>query len=68
MARKTFEELVQLKQDNKIGWLEFIRQGDHADDYAQWCEEHGVEPSDENAELFVEMTEERLYEDFDDLL
>ena len=68
MAKKTFEELVQLKQDKKIGWLDFVRLGDNAEEFARWCEDHGTEPSEESAELFVDMTEERLYEKDDDLL
>ena len=44
MAKKTFEELVQLKQDKKIGWLDFVRLGDNAEEYARWCEDHGTEP------------------------
>lgn len=67
MAKKTFEELVQLKQEKKIGWLDFVRLGDSADDYAQWCEEHGTEPSEESAELFVDMTEERLFKEDEEL-
>ena len=41
MAKKTYEELVQLKQDGKIGWLEFLQLGDDAEDFRNWCEEHG---------------------------
>ena len=61
MAKKTFDELVQLKQEDKIGWLEFVQLGDDAEDFSKWCEEHNVTPNEEYAELFVEMTEERLY-------
>jgi len=68
MAKKTFENLVELKQNGKIGWLEFVRQGVDADSYAQWCDEHGVEPSEDSAELFVEMTEERLFDNTVELI
>ncbi len=68
MAKKTFDELVQLKQDGKIGWLEFVQQGENADDFAKWCDEHCVDPSEDAAELFVDMTEERLYENNEDLI
>ena len=57
MAKKFYEELVQLKQEGKIGWLEFVQQGDDAEDFKNWCEEHGEQQSEENAELFVEMKE-----------
>ena len=51
MARKSYEELVQLKQEGRIGWLEFVRQGDSAEDFAQY------------ADLYVEQTEERLWQE-----
>lgn len=57
MAKKSYEELVQLKQEGKNGWLEFVQQGDDAEDFKNWCEEHGEQQSEENAELFVEMKE-----------
>ena len=63
MARKSYEELVQLKQEEKIGWLEFVQLGDSAKDFAVWCEEHNVEQTEEYAALFVEQTEERLWEE-----
>ena len=46
MKNNTIEELIQLKQDGKIGW-----------------DDHGVEPDDNNAELFLEETESRIYDD-----
>ena len=63
MARKSYEELVQLKQDGEIGWLEFVQLGESAKDFAQWCREHNVEQTEEYAELYVEQTEERLWEE-----
>lgn len=36
---------------------------EHGREYLQWCDDHGVEPDDANAELFLEQTENRLYED-----
>lgn len=63
MARKSYEELVQLKQEGKIGWLEFVQQGDSAEDFAQWCQDHDVEQTEEYAELFVEQTEERFWKE-----
>ena len=51
MKNNTIEELIQLKQDGKIGW------------YLQWCDDHGVEPDDNNAELYLEETESRIYDD-----
>ena len=56
MKNNTIEELIQLKQDGKIGW-------DHGTAYLQWCDDHGVEPDDNNAELYLEETESRIYDD-----
>lgn len=62
MAKRTFEELVRLKQEGSIGWLEFVQEGDSADEYERWCKDHGMEQTEDNAELFVDMTEERFWE------
>lgn len=59
---KSYDELVQMKQDGKIGWLDFVLKGDDADEYKQWCQDHGEEPTEENAELFVEMTDAKTIE------
>ena len=59
---KSYDELVQMKQDGKIGWLDFVMKGDDADEYKQWCKDHGEEPTEENAELFVEMTDAKTIE------
>ena len=63
MAKKSYEELVQLKQKGEIGWLEFVQLGESSEDFAQWCQEHNVEQTEEYAELYVEQTEERLWEE-----
>jgi hypothetical protein len=57
-----FDELVQMKQDGKIGWLDFVLKGDDAEEYKQWCQDHGEEPTEDNAELFVEMTDAKAME------
>ena len=67
MAKRTYEELVQLRQDGKIGWKQFVLEGDDAEGYRQWCEDHGMEPTDDNAELYVEMTDERMFENQEEL-
>ena len=67
MAKRTYEELVQLRQDGKIGWKQFVQEGDDAEGYKQWCEDHGMEPTDDNAELYVEMTDERMFENQEEL-
>ena len=57
-----YNELVQMKQDGKIGWLDFLLKGDNAVDYRQWCQDHGEEPTEANAELYVEMTDAKAME------
>ena len=54
----SYDELVQMKQDGKIGWLEFVQKGDNAEEYEQWCQDHGEKPTEANAELFVEMADQ----------
>ena len=58
----SYDELVQMKQDGKIGWLDFLLKGDDAEEYKQWCQDHDEKPTEENAELFVEMTDAKALE------
>ena len=51
------EELVELLQEGKIGYLRFVMDGDSADEYLEWCRSHGTAPSDESAEFYVEQTD-----------
>lgn len=37
-AKKTHEELVELLQAGKIGFLRFVMDGDSAEDYLEWCQ------------------------------
>lgn len=39
-AKKTHEELVELLQTGKIGFLRFVMDGDSAEDYLEWCQTH----------------------------
>lgn len=57
MERKSFEELVQLKQEGKIGWVEFLQRSEYADDYNQWLTDRGATADEDNAELFYDMTD-----------
>ena len=52
MQNNTIEELIQLKQDGKIGWCELALRSDHGKAYLQWCDDHGIEP-DAFAEAIV---------------
>lgn len=56
-TKKTHEELVELLQEGKIGFLRFVMDSDDADDFLDWCREHGTDPSDDSAEFYVEQTD-----------
>ena len=58
-AKMNHEELVELLQEGKIGFLRFVMDSENADDYLEWCRSHGTDPSDESAEFYVEQTENR---------
>lgn len=68
MKNMTFEELVQLKQDGKIGWCDFALYSEHCNEYLQWCVDHSLQPDDDSAELFMEQTEEKLFDDLEPVL
>ena len=57
MATRTYEELVELLQDGKIGHLHFVLQGENAQEFLDWCRSHGTDPTDESAEFYIEQTE-----------
>lgn len=57
MKKRSFEELVQLKQSGKIGWVEFLQQGEYAEAYTQWLADRNEEADEENAELFLDQTD-----------
>lgn len=62
MATKTYEELVELLQDGKIGHLHFVLQGENAQEFLDWCRSHGTDPTDESAEFYIEQTEINVME------
>lgn len=51
MELKSFEELERLKQEGRIGWVEFLLQSEYGISYKQWLEDRGAEPDEDNAEL-----------------
>ena len=55
-----YEELVELLQEGKIGYLRFVLEGENAQDFLDWCRTHGPDPSDESAEFYVEQTDINL--------
>ena len=55
----TYEELIQLKEQGKIGWRDFIRQQPEMEnDYYAWCVENDLDMNAETAEAFMTLTEE----------
>lgn len=70
MAKLEYDELVQLLQDGTIGFLRFMLESDNAESYLEWCELHGIEPSEESAEFYyyeteIDMMERQLIDDED---
>lgn len=55
--KRTYEELVELLQEGRITYLQFIMEGENAEDFKLWCENHGTEPTDESAEFYIEQTD-----------
>ena len=55
-----YEELVELLQEGKIGYLRFVLEGENAQDFLDWCRTHGTDPSGESAEFYVEQTDINL--------
>lgn len=56
-AKMNHEELVELLQEGKIGFLRFVMDSENAVDYLEWCRAHSTDPSDESAEFYVEQTD-----------
>ncbi|MBM6663241.1 hypothetical protein H6B30_16135, partial [Marseilla massiliensis] len=44
-ATMNHEELVELLQEGKIGYLRFVLEGENGQDYLEWCRAHGTDPS-----------------------
>lgn len=57
---KSYEELVELLQDGKIGYLRFVLDSEFANDFLEWCHTHGTDPTDVSAEFFIEQSEDLL--------
>lgn len=57
---KTYEELVELLQEGRIGYLQFVLESGNAQDYREWCRLHGTEECDESAEFYIEQTEAEM--------
>ena len=53
-AKMNHEELVELLQEGKIGFLRFVMDSENADEYLEWCRSHGTDTS---AEFYVDQTD-----------
>ena len=42
-AKMNHEELVELLQEGKIGFLRFVMDSENADDYLEWCRSHSTD-------------------------
>lgn len=55
MAKMSHEELVSLFQDKRIDILQFVMNGDQADEFLGFCRNRFIEPTPESAQLFVSL-------------
>lgn len=58
MAKLSHDERVQLLNEKKIAILQFVMNGEEAQEFLDWCSGRGIEPSQEAAQFFVDMTDE----------
>lgn len=66
MTNYNYDELVQMAQDGQITWCEFVQMSDSGVEFSAWCSARGLVESNRSAQAFVDMQEERLYDDSDD--
>lgn len=57
MAKLSHDERVALLQQGRIDMLQFVMNGEEADEFLAFCRSHEIQPSPESAEFFVDMTE-----------
>ena len=62
MEIKSFEELEQLKQEGRIGWVEFLLQSENGESYKLWLNDRGAEADEDNAEFFLEQTDASFFD------
>lgn len=65
MESKSFEELELLKQEGRIGWVEYLQQSEYGEGYQQWLNDRDALPDEDNAELFLEQTDAKFLESQD---
>ena len=51
------EELVELLQEGRIGYLRFVLEGENEQDYLEWWRARGPGPAGESPPGFVEKTD-----------
>lgn len=54
----SYEESVERKLKGEISSLELIECSPFYEDFMEWCSARGVEPNEDYANLFIEMSEE----------
>lgn len=57
MAKLSHDERVALLQQGRIDMLQFVMNGEEADEFLAFCRSHEIQPLPESAEFFVDMTE-----------
>lgn len=50
----TMDELLDLLNNKKIGYLQFVANGPYKTHFINWCKDHDVDPTDDSAELFYD--------------
>lgn len=55
MAKLPYDERVRLLEENRIDILQFVMNGDEADDFLAFCRERGIEPTAESAGLWIDI-------------
>lgn len=48
---------IQLLQEGKINYLQYVMNGENAEEFIEWCKDRHIEPSIDSAELYYEMCE-----------
>lgn len=62
MTKISHNELVELLQDGRIDFLQYVANGEHGIEYINWCKEHNIDPSNDTAELFCQQVEIDMFE------
>ena len=68
METKSFEELELLKQEGRIGWVEFLLQSEYGENYKLWLNDRSAKADEDNAELFLEQTDASFFNNQDSFM